>query len=205
MTKEKREQSAGTTANSETQIVIRFWRVLPVAAAISALTILVAAPTEAQAQQTSSIGQTRGASGLPLPRFVSLKARRVNMRVGPGRDYAVDWLYLKAGLPMEIVQEYDNWMKVRDADGSEGWIYRSLLTGKRTAIAEPWNKGNNQLIEVRVEPDSGASVIAKIQPGVTGIVVSCDGQWCRMAYDGVKGWLKQSVLWGVYPDEAIKD
>ena len=71
----------------------------------------------------------KGASGLPLPRFVSLKARRVNLRIGPSRDYAVNWLYTRSGIPMEIIQEYDHWRRVRDLDGTEGWIHKSLLTG----------------------------------------------------------------------------
>ena len=83
---------------------------------------------------------TLGPSGLPLPRFVSLKSGRVNSRVGPGANYSVDWMYLKPGLPMEIIQEFDNWRRVRDADGSEGWINQSLLSGRRTGIAAPWQK-----------------------------------------------------------------
>jgi SH3-like domain-containing protein len=80
----------------------------------------------------------KGASGLPLPRFVTLKSKRVNLRVGPSNDYAVAWLYLKAGLPVEIIQEYDNWRQVRDADGTEGWVSEALLSGNRAAIAAPW-------------------------------------------------------------------
>ena len=84
---------------------------------------------------------TLGPSGLPLPRFVSLKSARVNSRIGPGVNYSVDWLYIKAGLPMEIIQEFDNWRRVRDADGAEGWINQSLLSGRRTAIVAPWQSG----------------------------------------------------------------
>src|SRR5690606_10249241 len=80
--------------------------------------------------QTAAVG----ASGLPLPRFVSLKSGKVNLRIGPGLNYPVEWLYLRAGVPMEIIQEYDNWRRVRDAEGAEGWINQSLLSGRRTAI-----------------------------------------------------------------------
>ena len=91
-----------------------------------------------------------GPSGLPLPRFVSLKSGRVNSRIGPGVNYAVDWMYLKPGLPMEIIQEYDNWRRVRDPDGAEGWINQSLLSGRRTAIAAPWQKGKDARINLLV-------------------------------------------------------
>ncbi len=96
-------------------------------------------PVAVHAQDITGSIET-GASGLPLPRFASLKSSHINMRAGPGRDYRVEWNYQKAGLPMEIIQEYDNWRKVRDANGDEGWIHVSLLTGKRTGLAAPWQK-----------------------------------------------------------------
>jgi SH3-like domain-containing protein len=86
----------------------------------------------------------KGPSGLPLPRFVSLKATRVNLRIGPGRDYAVAWLYTRPGVPMEVIQEYDNWRRVRDAEGTEGWVYQSLLSGDRTATVAPWKAASGQ-------------------------------------------------------------
>src|SRR5690606_15423639 len=99
---------------------------------------------------------TLGPSGLPLPRFVSLKSGRVNSRVGPGVNYSVDWMYMKSGLPMEIVQEYDTWRRVRDADGSEGWINQSLLSGRRTAMVTPWQRGKETRINLlkRAEEDA---------------------------------------------------
>ena len=121
----------------------------------------------AQAQTTGSIGAV-GPSGLPLPRFVSLKSGRVNSRIGPGLNYSVDWMYMKPGLPMEIIQEYDNWRRVRDADGSEGWINQSLLSGRRTAIAAPWQKGKSFVINVLAKPEAGARTVAMIEPGVIG-------------------------------------
>ena len=106
-------------------------------------------PAKATAAQDGTVGP----SGLPLPRFVSLKSGRVNSRIGPGVNYPVDWLYLKSGLPMEIIQEYDNWRRVRDSDGAEGWINQSLLSGKRTAIAAPWQRGKEAQINLLAEPE----------------------------------------------------
>ncbi len=147
----------------------------------------------------------RGPSGLPLPRFVSLKAKRVNLRVGPGRDYAVDWLYLKPGLPMEIIQEYDNWRRVRDADGTEGWIYQSLLSGRRTAVVTPWKRRNNPMIELFVDRSARARAVATMQPGVIGTLHSCDGKWCEMSVGSHRGWIQQAKLWGAYPDETVEE
>jgi SH3-like domain-containing protein len=163
--------------------------------------------THAEAQSAAAPAQsvTLGPSGLPLPRFVSLKSGRVNSRVGPGVNYSVEWMYTKSGLPMEIVQEYDTWRRVRDADGSEGWINQSLLSGRRTAIVPPWQRGKEARINLLSEPDEKASVVAIIEPGVIGSIKACNGQWCEMTFDGHTGWLSQSSLWGAYPGEKVKD
>jgi SH3-like domain-containing protein len=161
----------------------------------------VAAKSAAVPAQTITLGP----SGLPLPRFVSLKSGRVNSRVGPGVNYSVDWMYMKAGLPMEIVQEFDTWRRVRDADGSEGWINQSLLSGRRTAIVAPWQRSKGGRINLLDNPDKDASVIAIVEPGVMGTIKSCDGQWCEMTFDGHTGWLAQTVVWGAYPGERVKN
>lgn len=178
------------------------------AAALALPLLITAAPHTSFAQQTSSIN--RGPSGLPLPRFVSLKSQRVNMRVGPGKDYAVAWLYLKSGLPLEIIQEYDNWRRVRDADGTTGWIHGSLLSGTRTALATPWRKGQKQeTISIYQQPRAGAQEVAFLQPGVITELISCDGAWCEVEIDAkgktIVGFASQADLWGAYPDETIED
>lgn len=163
---------------------------------------------QAYAQQTASIN--RGPSGLPLPRFVSLKSERVNMRVGPGKEYAVSWMYLKSGLPFEIIQEYDNWRRVRDSEGTMGWIHGSLLSGKRTAITTPWRTGaSDKTINVYESPKSGAKEVAYVEPGVLAYIQKCDGVWCELeiSSDGKKihGYTDQTDLWGAYPDERFED
>src|SRR3954468_24393846 len=77
------------------------------------------------------------ASGLQVPRFVSLKSDRVNVRGGPTKDHEVSWIYTRAGLPVEVTAEFDNWGRVRDWEGAEGWVYHSLLAGRRTALVSP--------------------------------------------------------------------
>ncbi|MGB3897880.1 MAG: SH3 domain-containing protein [Mesorhizobium sp.] len=167
------------------------------------------APSPVDAQGAASSAQTTtvrlGPSGLPLPRFVSLKSGRVNSRIGPGVNYSVDWMYTKAGLPMEIVQEYDTWRRVRDAEGAEGWINQSLLSGKRTAIVAPWQRGKGATVNLLDDPSQDAGVVAILEPGVMGTIKSCNGQWCEMTFDGHKGWINQSSLWGAYPGEKVKD
>ncbi|MGN6765884.1 MAG: SH3 domain-containing protein, partial [Rhizobiaceae bacterium] len=130
---------------------------------------------------------TLGPSGLPLPRFVSLKSGRVNARIGPSFSYPVAWLYLKEGLPVEILQEYDTWRKVRDADGAEGWINQALLSGTRTAMAAPWYKGKEASLPMYGDPDKQSSVVAQIEPGAVGRIEACNGKWCEMHFGGYTG------------------
>ena len=172
--------------------------------------LAMAAAVTAQAEETASDSQptgsvTRGPSGLPLPRFVSLKSSRVNVRSGPGLNYAVEWLYLKSGLPMEILQEYDNWRRVRDAEGAEGWVNQSLLSGKRTAIVAPWQKGKETRINLLREPGENGKVSAILEPGVIGKLKTCNGQWCEAEFNGASGWIRQTLIWGAYPGEQVAD
>lgn len=162
-----------------------------------AVLVLAEMPAFAQANE-------RGASGLPLPRFVSIKADKVNMRVGPGIDYEIAWRYMRSDVPMEIIQEYDNWRKVRDAEGSVGWIHHALLSGERTAIVAPWMEENEDvLIDLRSEPGGNGRLIAQLRPGVVLSIGSCDGDWCRGTVDGLEGFVSQRDLWGAYPGEAF--
>jgi SH3-like domain-containing protein len=149
-------------------------------------------------------GEQIKTSGLPLPRYVSLKSARVNMRVGPGRDYMVDWMYMKRGLPMEVIQEYDTWRKVRDSEGNEGWVLHSLLSGDRTAIVAPWEE-KTKLIEMRARPSEDARVVAKVEPGVIAPVTACENGWCELDVPGAHGYIAQKQVWGVYPDESFKE
>ena len=142
-----------------------------------------------------------GKSGLALPRFVSLKAGRVNVRVGPGDDYKVAWVFTRSALPVEIIQEFDTWRRIRDSDGQMGWVFHSLLSGKRTAVVTPWAKGDPLPLRARATGD--AAVTAYLQPGVEAAVDRCKGGWCDLSGEGFSGWIEQSQLWGVYPDEVV--
>ncbi|MCY1232798.1 SH3 domain protein [compost metagenome] len=148
----------------------------------------------------------KGASGLPLPRFVSLKSKSVNLRIGPSVDYAVAFRYMKPGVPVEIIQEYDNWRRIRDADGTEGWVNQALLSGDRTAVAAPWmrGKGEGVFVNMRRDPQGTSPIVARMEPGVIVHVGECNGDWCHAETQGVEGWIAQSEIWGAYPGEAFK-
>jgi SH3-like domain-containing protein len=167
--------------------------------AICSVMMLAAAVHAAAAQP---INETLGSSsGLPIPRYVSLKADKVNMHVGPGKAYEVKWRYQRAGLPVEITGEYENWRRIRDSDGTEGWVYHSLLSGKRTAMVTL--RAKDDLFPLRAKPNAESNVVAELQAGVLGAVKRCSNGWCRIAGEGFDGWLPQEKLWGVYPNEAV--
>ncbi len=142
------------------------------------------------------------ATGLPLPRFVSLKSDEVNARVGPGGDYQIAWIFRRAGLPVEVLAEFENWRQVRDASGSTGWVNSGLTSARRTAIVAPWTK-DRTLFEL-TSSRGGATAIARIEPGAIVDVMQCDGEDCEVYAGKQKGWVLQKNLWGVYPGEKVK-
>ena len=164
-----------------------------IALAVSALML---APLSAWAQ--AQVGQS---TGLPIPRYVSLKSDRVNLREGPSKDHRTSWVFQRAGLPVEITAEFENWRRIRDAEGTEGWVLQSLLSGKRTALVAPWKRGD--VFPIFAKPLEGAGVAAKLQSGVLGSIRKCDGTWCRISGDGYDGFIQQTVLWGVYPGDKF--
>lgn len=182
------------------------WKAMPKGLKRSCCLMFLAAFVIAGSGEAMAQGQSKGQSGLPLPRFVSLKSGRVNLRIGPSTDYATSWMYTRAGLPVEIIQEYDNWRRIRDSDGTEGWVNQTLLSGERTALAAPWmkGKGDNIFVNMRQDGQTNSSVVAKLQPGVLTKVLECTGTWCRIEVDGTKGWVTQTEIWGAYPGEAFK-
>jgi SH3-like domain-containing protein len=164
--------------------------------ALVAASILLAAGAAVRA------GTDGTTSGLPVPRFVSLKTDRVNVRGGPDKDHDVTWIYTRVGLPVEITAEFENWRRIRDSDGTEGWVYHSLLSGKRTATVQLKSKA--ELAPLHAKPDLQSEVTAQLQSGVLGAVKHCNGGWCRISGDGFDGWIEQNRLWGVYPNEKIE-
>jgi SH3-like domain-containing protein len=162
----------------------------------------IAAPGEVTGSIGSEMARPLGPSGLPLPRFVSLKAEKVNVRRGPSSEHPVAWVFQRKGLPVEIVAESENWRRVRDSDGEEGWILQNMLSGKRTAVIAPWKQG--QSVPLHAAARAGAGLVAQVSTGVVAEVGHCDGQWCELAAGGYEGFIEQTQLWGVYPGETVE-
>jgi len=141
-------------------------------------------------------------TGLLLPRYASLKSDRVNLREGPSKDHRTLWVYERAGLPVEITAEFEIWRKIRDSEGTEGWVLHSLLSGRRTALVGPGKNG--QMFALLAAARKDAELTAHLQSGVVVNIRNCDGAWCYVDVGGVKGYIEQFRLWGVYPGEKVE-
>jgi SH3-like domain-containing protein len=141
-------------------------------------------------------------TGLPVPRFVSLKSERVNVRGGPNKDQDVRWVYTRVGMPVEITAEFENWRRVRDWEGAEGWVYHSLLSGRRTAMI--MSRDKDEVVPLYENADVASAVVAKLQAGVVATLKSCTGTWCRITGKNFDGYIRQERLWGAYPNEKFE-
>lgn len=141
----------------------------------------------------------RGAvTNLPLPRYVSLKTTEGNARRGPGLTHRIDWVFTRAGMPLRITAEYENWRRIEDAEGAGGWVHYSLLSGVRSVLV------TLDMAEFRDAPDDRAGVLFQAERGVVGRLVSCEPDWCRVSLDAGRGWVRKTALWGVEPGEIIE-
>ncbi|MBB92387.1 MAG: hypothetical protein CMF68_15585 [Magnetovibrio sp.] len=167
--------------------------------------VLPAAPALPGVAWAQTPGQASGTtsntpSGQPLPRFVSLRAGEVNMRSGPGVQYPVDWVYKRRHLPIEVIAEFQTWRKVRDHQGTQGWVHQTMLDGERTAIV----LGRTRTL--RADASSDARALARLEPDVIVRIAACpkDSGWCRVRAAGFEGWIRRVELWGVRKDEAVQ-
>ena len=156
------------------------------------------AADEPQSGPAAGISSAIKRSGMPVPRWASLRGEEVNMRAGPGFRYPINWVFKRKGLPVEIVAEFDTWRRIRDVTGTEGWVHQANLSGKRSFIV----KGDKAQPMLRDNNDD-ATVRAQTEPGVQGLLLHCRDAWCKVSVEGLKGWMKKSSLWGVYDDEKV--
>lgn len=173
---------------------------------LSAFAAMLPMAGTALAQTLSTSADPQG-EGPKLPRFASLKINPTNLRKGPGTNYPVAWVLRRAGMPLEILREYENWREVRDADGTTGWVHRAFVSGRRTASVLPWSvkeNGSREIAELRESESSTSALVARLEAGAVVDISSCDGRWCEVWVQSFTGFIEQDKLWGVYPDEIIQ-
>jgi len=167
--------------------------------ALAAVVLLAMTAPDAGAMEpaTAQAAATGPVTGLPLPRFVSLKSGEGNARRGPGLTHRVDWVYRHRNMPLRVVAEYEHWRRVEDVEGIGGWMHYSLLSGVRTVLVL------EDMTALRVQADARAPVVAWLEAGVIARPLSCGPEWCRLNADGQRGWAERSALWGLGQDELL--
>lgn len=193
------------------------WRLSKVLAMVLALGVTTTgAPLWAQTAEVSAEASAEGSAettekppekqcqpdvgcvtNLPLPRYVSLKGNEGNARRGPGLTHRIDWVFTRAGMPLKITAEFENWRRVEDHEGAGGWVHFSLLSGVRSVLV------TLDMAEFRAEPSDESTVVAQAELGVIGRLQACTIDWCRVALDGQRGWVRKTAIWGVKADEQI--
>lgn len=137
-------------------------------------------------------------TNLPLPRYVSLTSDKVYVRTGPALRYPIKWVYKRENLPVEIIQEFDVWRKVRDYEGEEGWIHQSLLSGERTVLIDSIG-----IVPMREGFSHDSDMVARLEPMVVASLDKCTDDWCHLESHGYKGWVERKYIWGIYGDEEL--
>ncbi|MES2814402.1 MAG: SH3 domain-containing protein [Pseudomonadota bacterium] len=137
-------------------------------------------------------------TNLPLPRYVSLKGSEGNARRGPGLTHRIDWVFTRAGMPLKITAEFENWRRVEDFEGAGGWVHYSLLSGVRSALV------TLDMAELHDAPEDGSTVVAQAELGVIGRILECSPTWCRVSLEGTRGWIRKTAIWGVRDDELVE-
>lgn len=149
-----------------------------------------AAPPPAAVEKPPDVKQT--------VHFAALRAEKVNLRSGPSADFPIQWVYVRRGLPVEVVASFDIWRKIRDSEGTEGWVNQQMLTGRRSVLIA------GSVRDLRHDPKPDGAVVAKLEAGVVATVSKCDPAWCEVKAGGYKGWLMREEVWGLEPGEVVE-
>ncbi|MGA0605953.1 SH3 domain-containing protein [Phenylobacterium sp. VNQ135] len=130
-------------------------------------------------------------SGLPVPRYVSLKFGKVNARAGPGDDHRLLWIYRTKGLPVQVVAETAEWRRVCDPEGGLAWVHKRVTDGRRSVI-----NLQSRPAALYSKPRQGSETTAYLAPRSMASLVRCQKGWCRVKADRASGWVREGALWG---------
>lgn len=157
----------------------------------------IAEPASAKPAETKP-PETKPADTKPTAHFASLRSDKVNLRTGPGPDYPIEWVFVRRGLPVEILAQFDTWRKIRDAEGTVGWVHQGMLSSQRSILV------TGTIRVLRHDPKPDGEIVASLEPGVVARISRCDPAWCEVKVRGYRGWLERNAVWGVEADEIIE-
>ena len=165
------------------------------------LAVPALAATEAVAPEPLPAKSSIAGSGLPIPRFVSIASARVNLRVGPGRQFPIAWILQRRHLPVEVIGEFEHWRKIREPGGDVGWVHKTMLSGKRMAMVIGNSKTGAPI--PAYEKAALGKMVLMAEDGAIGEISTCKEEWCAIAFEKDGGWMRRDTLWGVYPAEEF--
>jgi SH3-like domain-containing protein len=145
-------------------------------------------PTSVRAQET----ERQTPSGLPVPRYVSLKYSDANARSGPGDDHRLLWIYHARGLPVQVVAETSEWRKICDPDGAVAWVHKRLIDGRRMTM-----RVLPGTLAIHQSPKPVAPILAYMNPRSLAALDRCKKDWCRVRVDDITGWVPAAEVWGI--------
>tara|TARA_Y100000815_G_scaffold270592_1_gene295536 strand:- start:192 stop:689 length:498 start_codon:yes stop_codon:yes gene_type:complete len=134
-------------------------------------------------------------TGFAIPRFVSMRAEKANVRRGPTLDHRIDWVFERAGLPVVVRGEFGHWRLIEDVDGDGGWVHRALIAGRKTGLVR------DESVDVYAAPFDTAGRVAEAKEGIIVNVEECTDDWCQIEWKSIEGWMKKDDLWGVDPEQ----
>lgn len=150
----------------------------------------------------SDPGKVGAVTGLPVPRFVVIKSKEANMRMGPGIGNPTKINYRCMFMPVEIRAEFENWRLVRDIEGNEGWIHEAMLDGRRYVQVSRGSKTPDEEVLMFRLPDKRSAPLGRTEHGAIARLIRCQSGWCQIIFSrSYKGWVPKEKLWGVYPEE----
>lgn len=147
-----------------------------------------------EAAQTANASRRRTPSGLPVPRYVSLKFGEVNARGGPGDDYKLLWTYRARGLPLQVIAETPDWRRVCDPEGAMAWVHQRTVDTRRTVM-----RTRPEPLDLRRSPNPEAPVAARLAGSAIAQLDQCRDGWCKVSVGRTEGWIEQAEVWGTAP------
>lgn len=146
-----------------------------------------------------AVSATGEAQERKVPYWASIATGDALMRTGPERTYPATWRYRRRDLPVQVLQVYGNWRRIREQDGTEGWMLATLLSATRTAVVT-----GNSPAPMHADPSSGSGLNWRAEPGVVGKISECESGWCLFDAGGKKGYIEVNRIWGVDPGEIVE-
>ena len=130
-------------------------------------------------------------SSIAFSEVRSLKNNKVNVRLGPSKNYPIKFVYEKKYLPVVIIDEHYNWRKVRDYDNDTGWVHISQLSKIKTTVTTK----DNQVVYSSPTIYSKPKVKLEIYQVLT--IKKCNQTWCKIKNAKTYGWVKKDHLWAI--------